>query len=300
MVMALRKGDKGKEVREIQGLLNSKFGKLVLKPDGDFGGKTDAAVRQFQTSLKLKADGVVGPITWNALHSKALKALFEHRASAHDGFSAATLAAFLANQANSDTKLAAPPSNLKHCQRTSFKGYVGRGYVIKDFKKFARGAIQLRPSVKIIDPGEMLPPGFKNECAALVQYFGVPNTRYWLRGPRVCDFKPGELAEGTVVATLRDGKYYSDYSGRSHVGIYLSHHDYASYLSSKDSSVGVTIMEQYNGTVISRGLKKYASEADRLGKASPNHWIDSSGVVRTKRVSWGKDGEEYYVLITKV
>jgi hypothetical protein len=47
------------------------------------------------------------------------------------------------------------------------------------------------------------------------------------------------LAAGTVVATLRDDKYYSDYSGRSHVGIYLAHDDYATYLSGKAPSAGL-------------------------------------------------------------
>lgn len=337
MATILRKGDKGKAVREIQGLLNSRSGKLVVKPDGDFGGKTETMVKEFQAKMKFKTDGIVGPKTWDALHNEALKAQFDNCFVAHDWFSLIELEKFftgltkhaeqgIAAASNSLHKLtsSAPatahpvkttgaPQNknltsapaivkrtdFKNYLRTSFHGYTGQGYIIKDFKKFEGGAIQLRPAVKIIARGETMPNGFKNECASYVQYFGIPNTKGWLRGPRVCDFKPGELPEGTVVATLRDGKYYSDYSGRSHVGIYLSHHDYTNYLSSKNQSVGVTIMEQYNGMMISRGVKKYAVEADEVGKPSPKCWTDSSGVVRTKRVFWGKDGEEYYVLLTQ-
>lgn len=83
----MRKGDKGKAVRKIQGLLNSRAGKLILKSDDTFGNKTETSVRKFQTKLKLKADGVVGPKTWAALHDEALKVNFENFFTVHDRFS---------------------------------------------------------------------------------------------------------------------------------------------------------------------------------------------------------------------
>ena len=333
MAIILRKGDKGKAVREIQGLLNSRAGKIVLKPDGDFGGKTETAVKEFQAKMKLRADGVVGPKTWEVLHKESLVANFDNCISVHDWFSLTELQKFFDGLTPNvkDHEKAQPPSqkpttpakaqsvktadtsktnasasvpaivkqtDFKRYQRTSFHGYTGLGYVIKDFKKFEGGAIQLIPEIKIIANGDKIPPGFRNECASYVQYFGIPNTKTWLRGPRVCDFKPGELPEGTVVATLRDGKYYSDYSGRSHVGIYLSHDDYSSYLGSKNNSAGVKIMEQYNGVSIRRKTKAYTVDANENGNPSPKPWTDPNGIVRTKRVSWGNDGEEYYVLLT--
>ena len=39
--------------------------------DGIFGKKTLAAVKAFQRDNKLKADGITGPLTWNALLKEA-------------------------------------------------------------------------------------------------------------------------------------------------------------------------------------------------------------------------------------
>jgi lysozyme len=65
----LKKGDKGEEVIILQRLLRKLS--LVATTDGDFGNKTDAAVRQFQKDNKLASDGVVGDRSWSTLFAKA-------------------------------------------------------------------------------------------------------------------------------------------------------------------------------------------------------------------------------------
>ena len=55
-VMTLKKGDRGEEVKKLQTLLG-------ITADGDFGNKTDEAVRQFQRNNGLVVDGIVGPKT---------------------------------------------------------------------------------------------------------------------------------------------------------------------------------------------------------------------------------------------
>lgn len=52
-------------VQDLQRRLNN-FG-YSLKVDGFFGKTTENAVKDFQSSNKLKKDGVVGPNTWYAL-----------------------------------------------------------------------------------------------------------------------------------------------------------------------------------------------------------------------------------------
>lgn len=55
----IRKGSSGEYVRQLQTLLS-------IAVDGEFGPKTETAVKNFQTLNKLVSDGVVGPMTWAA------------------------------------------------------------------------------------------------------------------------------------------------------------------------------------------------------------------------------------------
>lgn len=61
----LRLGDEGKRVRLLQERLIHHGQKLTV--DGQFGPVTGSKVRRFQVVAKLKADGVVGQLTWTAL-----------------------------------------------------------------------------------------------------------------------------------------------------------------------------------------------------------------------------------------
>ena len=69
---ALREGSSGSSVEQIQFWLNTlaQFSSTIpsVTVDGQFGPATTAAVRAFQRSQGLTADGVVGQATWNALY----------------------------------------------------------------------------------------------------------------------------------------------------------------------------------------------------------------------------------------
>ncbi len=56
----LRRGAKGDLVKQIQRAVG-------VTADGDFGPKTEAAVRAFQRHRGLVPDGIVGPLTWAAI-----------------------------------------------------------------------------------------------------------------------------------------------------------------------------------------------------------------------------------------
>ena len=53
-------GSKGESVRWVQL-------KVGAKPDGDFGPATEKRVKAWQKENKLKADGIVGPVTWKKM-----------------------------------------------------------------------------------------------------------------------------------------------------------------------------------------------------------------------------------------
>lgn len=61
----LRHGDRGQAVLQLQKQLNAQGAKLFA--DGDFGDKTEAAVRAYQLKVGLVADGIAGPKTLAAL-----------------------------------------------------------------------------------------------------------------------------------------------------------------------------------------------------------------------------------------
>ena len=75
MKTVVRKGAKGPEVELIQNRLANKGYRLTKYPsrntgvDGHFGWYTLRALKQFQKKSGLKADGICGPKTWNALMS---------------------------------------------------------------------------------------------------------------------------------------------------------------------------------------------------------------------------------------
>jgi hypothetical protein len=65
----LKRGDRGPRVIEAQDLLNRNG--AILEADGDFGGGTEAAVREFQAAAapSLSVTGVIDDATWQALQA---------------------------------------------------------------------------------------------------------------------------------------------------------------------------------------------------------------------------------------
>lgn len=61
----LKKGSKGEQVKTLQILLNAFGNNLTV--DGDFGSRTNSALRSYQKANKLEVDGICGKNSWNSL-----------------------------------------------------------------------------------------------------------------------------------------------------------------------------------------------------------------------------------------
>jgi hypothetical protein len=72
--MQLKLGSKGKYVEELQVILG-------ITADGDFGPKTEKAVKDYQRDNDLKPDGIVGPKTWTEMnkvkHKYSLQQIYD-------------------------------------------------------------------------------------------------------------------------------------------------------------------------------------------------------------------------------
>lgn len=66
----LRKGSKGPQVGALQSRLNEIYEEQIAV-DNDFGPHTEEMVSDFQETMGLSVDGVVGPATWRALFEEA-------------------------------------------------------------------------------------------------------------------------------------------------------------------------------------------------------------------------------------
>lgn len=61
----IRRGSKGEYVKKLQEVLNSHGYNLTV--DGEFGPKTEKAVKEYQSKKQLVIDGIVGKMTWSSL-----------------------------------------------------------------------------------------------------------------------------------------------------------------------------------------------------------------------------------------
>lgn len=130
----LKKGDKGNKVRTLQDLL-SRAG-FAVTVDGEFGPKTDRAVRSYQRSRGLTVDGVVGPKTAAALSGNAPKVEQEQQGPGGGSLDPAERRSFdpggRLNNSNMNPQVVGLTEKV--CLSLQEKGY--HPYVVSGFRSF--------------------------------------------------------------------------------------------------------------------------------------------------------------------
>jgi hypothetical protein len=257
-----------------------------LPPTGPFDFNLRTWVKRFQEDLNRKKRRTVpetGEVDWKTRHFMGIdEALADDDAvQPPREIAAATLFALTATE----------------LEAASGERLTGRAYRVKDLDKLlsALGLTDARVNtvsdkrIAPLEDGYLVVPedhtlyrsaADKSECAALVQSLGVPHTKRWRRGPRVQDVEA--LPPGTVIATLGSGVYLSDYSGKSHVGIFLRQDD-----------LGLVMLDQFRGGSGKLGIryKKFGAKHKKT-RVKASRYINPGYSYRMEVV--GKDGKKTY------
>jgi len=135
--MILKIGSTGENVRLLQEVLG-------LVPDGNFGPKTELAVKAYQTKNKMVVDGIVGPKTWKSL----IPPSSDSSESVLD-----TGTEFIQKQYLPKGEYHAGPTKKEYLFLHHTAGWNNPGAVISDWSKDTRGTIATEfviggPSIK--------------------------------------------------------------------------------------------------------------------------------------------------------
>jgi peptidoglycan hydrolase-like protein with peptidoglycan-binding domain len=253
----ISRGAKHAAVRDVQAALNKERLGQPLAVDGDFGRYTEAAVLKLQLrepSLNLVVAGVVGPKELDYL-------TLTHKLKLQLGS--------LRHVGDNNWKIGLSTSRMNLGgmvidPRTGAPAIaIGEGFVLKGYEALKGGRINCPNSVWTFhgpgDPDRNFISN--NECALLVQGISkfVGGTGTWRRGPQVRALaaRKAALPIGTVIATLRDGYYNNDHSGRSHVGIFQGWTYKGGVIN------GFKLFEQSNGSNIGVSTKLFVDKYDR-------------------------------------
>lgn len=199
--VALRRGDKGIYVKEIQELLN-KFG-YKLKTDGIFGENTFFAVLSFQYSVKLQPDGLVGPKTLKELQKEPTRAtMYTPKPQSNINYISKNNTEKYINSLNIKS-----PTNyllwidINHQKVHSFSGNVNNWKLIKSMSCSTGKAST--PTVKGIFKVQDKGPMFRVDSRIICKYYTRFHGNYLFH--TVLLFNDGSIANGTLGRPLSHG-----------------------------------------------------------------------------------------------
>jgi peptidoglycan hydrolase-like protein with peptidoglycan-binding domain/endo-alpha-1,4-polygalactosaminidase (GH114 family) len=184
-VPTLRRGDSGEHVERLQTQLNG-LGYDCGEADGEFGRKTERALKSFQSDNDLVDDGVAGPRTHAALRAQAPSATSPVDPTAPVAPTAPT----------------APVAPSADPARSTLAGALNKGYQYLIGNDFPGGARSLKDAglkgAAILDPGGATAAGVASLKAAGVTPYAYNNA---------FQTQPGEGVPGGVRILERDNQW---------------------------------------------------------------------------------------------
>lgn len=214
-------GDSGAPVRELQEKLT--LAGYPVEADGSYGRATAAAVKKFQKSHKLAADGVVGPVTYKVLTGKKIPVVKRISAKA----APAAKASVLKGSDKKGIKKGKKEKSAAESGKISLKA--------KDVTEEAKKYIGVPYRFGGTDTR-----GF--DCSGFIQYVF---RREGMQLPRAAD-EQYRLGKKISKSALRPGDlvFFSTYEkGVSHSGIYMGN---GSFISATSSS-GIAVADMTGG-----------------------------------------------------
>lgn len=239
----LQKGSKGDATKEWQRFLNTQGYNLTV--DGDFGGNTDAATRDYQSKNGLGVDGIVGQKTWGkagyTLSPSSQRWTYDDFSHANYSASDAVTKAGTALDTHNATKPAAYSSQWQ----SQLNGVLNKIMKREDFSyDFNSDALYQQYKDKYIQQGKMAMQDAIGQASAMTGGYGnsyaatVGNQAYQSHLQQLNDVIPElyqiaydrynqegqELYNQYGLLTDRENTDYSRY--RDSVGDYYTERDY--------------------------------------------------------------------------
>ena len=188
----LRRGSSGAAVRRLQQALAAAG--FPVATDGQFGPRTEEAVREFQRARGLDVDGLVGPRTWQALRLPGRPPHAARRTLSREG------ARFIAQFEGFSGALYDDPAG--HCT-------IGYGHLVHHGPRNGTEPAEFRRGITKQRALELLAIDGGKAAEAVSQSVGVPLAQHQLDAlvSFVFNVGAGAFRESTLLRELNAGRY---------------------------------------------------------------------------------------------